>query len=45
MKELGLWERYVKELSKVTRAKRLPMDWAMPDQSCLAALKTVKAKR
>jgi hypothetical protein len=45
MRELGLWERYAKELSKVTRAKGLPMDWATPDQSCLAALKTVKAKR
>jgi hypothetical protein len=27
MKELGLWERYVKELSKMTRAKGLPVDW------------------
>jgi hypothetical protein len=26
MKELGLWERYVKELSKMTRAKGLPVD-------------------
>ncbi|HEY6364551.1 MAG TPA: hypothetical protein VI585_07145 [Candidatus Binatia bacterium] len=45
MKDLGLWERYVIELSKATRAKGLPIDWATPDQSCLAALKAVKAKR
>jgi|SRR5918996_706573 hypothetical protein len=45
MKELGLWERYVKELSKVTRSKGLPVDWATPDQSCRAALKAVRARR
>jgi hypothetical protein len=45
MRELGLWERYVKELSKMTRAKGLPVDWATPDQSCRAALKAVRARR
>jgi hypothetical protein len=45
MKELGLWERYIKELSRVARVKGLPIDWATPDQSCLAALRVVKAKR
>jgi hypothetical protein len=45
MKELGLWERYLKELSKMTRAKGLPVDWAPPDQSCRAALKVVKVSR
>jgi len=45
MKELGLWERYVKELSKMTQAKGLPFDWATPDQCCRAALKVVKNPR
>ena len=45
MKELGLWERYVKELSKMTQAKGLPFDWATPDQCCRAALKVVKNRR
>jgi hypothetical protein len=41
MKELGLWKQYEKELSKVTRAKGLPAQWATPEQSCRAALKVV----
>jgi len=45
MKELGLWERYVKELSKMTQAKGLPFDWATADQCCRAALKVVKNRR
>jgi hypothetical protein len=45
MKELGLWESYLKELSKATRTKGLPVDWATPEQSCRAALKAVKAGR
>lgn len=45
MKELGLWERYAKELLNLTRAKGLPVDWATPDQSCRAALKALKARR
>jgi hypothetical protein len=45
MKELGLWERYMKELSKMTRSKGLPVEWATPDQSCRAALKAVSGRR
>jgi hypothetical protein len=45
MKELGLFERYTKELSDITRAKGLPPPWASPDQRCRAALKTVKKRR
>ncbi len=45
MKQLGVWERYVKELSRATRPKGLPVDWATPDQSCRAELKAVKARR
>jgi hypothetical protein len=43
MKELNLLVRYQKELSKISRAKGLPADWASPDQRCRAALKTVKS--
>jgi hypothetical protein len=28
LKELGLWERYVKALTKMTQAKGVPVDWA-----------------
>ena len=45
MKELGLWERYVKELARITHAKGLPLEWATPEQSCRAALKAVKRRR
>jgi hypothetical protein len=45
MKQLGLWKRYEKELSKATRAKGLPSDWATPEQACRAALMVVKRPR
>jgi hypothetical protein len=41
MKQLDRLDRYQKELSKVTRAKYLPSDWASPDQRCRAAIKAV----
>jgi hypothetical protein len=41
MKQLGRWERYVKELSKLTKEKKLPSDWATPEQRSRAALKAV----
>jgi hypothetical protein len=41
MKQLGRLDRYQKELSKVTRAKNIPSDWATPDQRCRAAIKAV----
>jgi hypothetical protein len=42
IKQLGLSEKYRKELTKITRAKKIPVEWASPDQRCRAALKTVK---
>jgi hypothetical protein len=41
MKQLGRMDRYQKELSKITRSKNIPSDWASPDQRCRAAIKTV----
>jgi hypothetical protein len=32
----------VKELSRITRAKKIPADWAAPEQRAKAALKAVK---
>ena len=45
MKELGLSQQYAKELTRITRAKGLPTDWAPPDHRCRAAIKTVKNKK
>jgi hypothetical protein len=42
MKQLGKSERYEKELTKITRAKKLPPEWATPDQRARAALKAVR---
>jgi hypothetical protein len=42
IKQLGLSEKYRKELTKITRVKKIPVEWASPDQRCRAALKTVK---
>jgi hypothetical protein len=41
MKQLGRSDRYQNELSKITRANKLPSDWASPDQRCRAAIKAV----
>lgn len=41
MKQLGRLDRYHNELSKITRSKNLPSDWASPDQRCRAAIKAV----
>jgi hypothetical protein len=41
MKQLGRLDRYQKELSKITRAKNVPSEWATPDQRCRAAIKAV----
>jgi len=41
MEQLGRSERYLNELSKITRAKNLPADWATPEQRARAALKAV----
>jgi hypothetical protein len=42
IKQLGLSEKYLKELTRITRAKKIPVEWASPDQRCRAALKVVK---
>lgn len=45
MKELGLFDRYEKELAKIARAQKLPSSWASPDQRCRAAVKTMQNRR
>jgi hypothetical protein len=41
MEQLGRSDRYQKELAKFTRSKKIPSDWASPDQRCRAAIKAV----
>jgi hypothetical protein len=41
MKELGRLERYDKELSKIMKTKKLPPEWATPEQRSRAALKAL----
>jgi hypothetical protein len=41
MKQLGRLDRYEKELSKLTRSKNIPSEWAAPDQRCRAAIKAM----
>jgi hypothetical protein len=41
MKQLGRLDRYQKELTKITRAKDIPSEWASPDQRCRAAIKAI----
>ena len=41
MKELGRFERYLKELSRISKAKNLPPEWATPEQRSRAALKVL----
>jgi hypothetical protein len=42
IKQLGLSQRYIRELTKITHAKKVPVEWASPDQRCRAALKVVR---
>ena len=42
IEQLGLSRRYIKELTKITRAKKIPVEWASPDQRCRAALKIIR---
>jgi hypothetical protein len=42
MKQLGRSEKYLRELSRLTRANRIPADWATPEQRAKAALKTLR---
>jgi hypothetical protein len=41
MKQLGRLDQFQKELSKVTRSKHIPSDWASPEQRCRAAIKAM----
>jgi hypothetical protein len=42
MKQLGRSEKYLRELSRLTRANKIPADWATPEQRAKAALKTLR---
>ena len=42
MKQLGRSVAYLKEPSKLTHAKKLPTDWATPEQRARAALKALE---
>jgi hypothetical protein len=44
MKQLGLLNGFNKELSKMTHAKSIPVEWATPEQRCRAAIKTVRSR-
>jgi hypothetical protein len=39
IKQLGRSKQYVKELSRIATAKKVPVGWASPDQRCRAAIK------
>ena len=41
MKQLGHTARYHEELTRITRAQKLPSEWATPEQRSLAALKAL----
>jgi hypothetical protein len=41
MKQLGRSERYLKELSKIIKANKLPPEWATPEQRSKAAIKVL----
>ena len=45
MKELGRSERYRRELAKITRAEKLPDEWATPELRGKAALKALSGSR
>ena len=42
MNELGLLQKYLNELGKISHSKGMPAEWATPDQRCRAAIKTVR---
>jgi hypothetical protein len=41
MKQLGRSDKYAKELSRIAKAKKIPVEWASPDQRCRAAIKAM----
>jgi hypothetical protein len=44
MKQVGCSERYLKELSKITKVNKLPPEWATPEQRSKAAIKVLGSK-
>jgi hypothetical protein len=42
MKQLGRAEQYAKELSRIAKAKKIPVEWASPDQRCRAAIRAAR---
>jgi hypothetical protein len=44
MKALKMSDRYSKALTKITAPKKLPTEWASPEQRCEAALKVTSAR-
>jgi hypothetical protein len=44
IKQLGRWERYLKELRKLTTVGKLP-GWTTPEQRCRAALAAIPKRR
>ena len=45
MKQLSRWGQYMKELSRLTKTKSLPREWATPEQRSRAAIKVLESKR
>jgi hypothetical protein len=41
VKQLGRWQRYQRELSRLTKENNLPVDWATPEQRSKAAIKAL----
>jgi hypothetical protein len=41
MRDLGVLQKYERELAKITHGQNLPSGWASPDQRCRAAIKAV----
>lgn len=41
MRQLGRWDRYEKELSRITKAQNLPREWATPEQRSRAAIRAI----
>jgi hypothetical protein len=42
MKQIGRWDRYDKELHRITKTQSLPRDWATPEQRSKAAIRAVE---
>lgn len=45
IKQLGCWDRYDKELTRITKANNLPRDWASAEQKSRAAIKAAGDNR